>query len=142
MILYELSCSSGHQFEAWFKSSTSFDEQNASGAVECPHCGDQQINKAPMAPNLGKGANKNEPSEVRAREVAKQILKAVEKLRENVEKTCDDVGDEFAEEARRIHYGEAEEHGIYGEATEDEANELDEEGIKFSRIPLPSRRDD
>ncbi len=142
MILFELSCSGGHQFEAWFNSSASFDEQSASGAIECPFCGDQHVNKAPMAPNLSKGADKANAAETRAREVARQILKAVDKLRGDVEENCDYVGGEFAEEARRIHYGETEGRNIYGEATDEDVSELDEEGIVFSRIPFPSRRDD
>ena len=74
--------------------------------------------------------------------VAEKILDAVDGLRTEVEENCDYVGDEFAEEARRIEYGEAEERGIYGEATDDEAEELDEEGIKFFRLPFPRRRND
>ena len=95
-----------------------------------------------MAPNLSKCSKKPESPETRAKEVAKQILQAVDKLRENVENNCDYVGDEFAEEARNIHNRETDERNIYGEATEKETEELEEEGIKFSRIPFPSRKND
>jgi hypothetical protein len=74
--------------------------------------------------------------------VAEKILEAVDCLREEVEENCDYVGDGFAEEARRIHYGETEEHDIYGEATDQETSELDEEGVDFFRLPFPRRRND
>ena len=73
--------------------------------------------------------------EKRAREVAEQILVAVSEIRDHLEANCDDVGDNFAEEARRIHHGEAEGRGIYGRATDEEAEDLDEEGIEFYRLP-------
>ena len=94
-----------------------------------------------MAPNISTGDKRsNETVEKRAREVAEQILDAASKLREVVEENCEYVGDEFAEKARAIHYGETEERDIYGETTDQEAEDLDEEGIKFSRIPKLTRR--
>jgi len=140
MILYQLKCKHDHQFEAWFRSSAAFDEQSMAGAVECPFCGDHGINKAPMAPSLAGRRGKGERAEVRAHEVAEQILQAVNTMRDDVEKNCDYVGDKFANEARSIHYGETEERGIYGETSEKEAVELVEEGVEFYRIPWLSRR--
>mgnify|MGYP000324253324 FL=1 len=98
-----------------------------------------------MAPNIARG--RSEPSqglgsEYRAQEVVEKILEAVDDLREEIEENCDYVGDEFAEEAKRIHFGESEEHGIYGEATEEEADELDYEGVEYFRFPTPRRRND
>ena len=142
MILFQLRCSGGHQFEAWFKDGATYDEQSASGVIECPFCGDHHVGKAPMAPSLGKGTEKQELAEVRAREVAQQILRAVDKLRNDVMENSDYVGDEFADEARRIHYGETEQHDIFGEATDEETDELDEEGIEYFRFPSSPRRDD
>ena len=141
MILYQLKCANGDEFEAWFLDSATFDQQRAAGDVECPFCGDSRVSKAPMAPNLAKRGS-SEATEERAREVARKILRAVGDLREHVEETCDNVGDRFAEEARRIHYGEADERGIYGEATGEEASELDEEGIEFYHVPWGPRRND
>ncbi len=145
MILYRLNCNNGHQFEAWFRDSGSFDEQTALGVIECPFCGDRRIAKSPMAPNLAGRRGKNERTEVRAevraKEVAEQILQAVNTIRDSVEKNCDYVGEKFADEAKRIHYGETEERGIYGEASEEDAVDLAEEGVKFSRVPWLSRRD-
>lgn len=89
-----------------------------------------------MAPAVSKSARRSDgAAEVRATEVAEQILQAVTKIRNKVEADCDYVGDQFAEEARRIHYGEADERGIYGEATIEEAMELDDEGIEIMALP-------
>ena len=141
MIVYQLKCSHGHGFEAWFRNGATFETQSADGDVACPMCGDTDVGKAPMAPNLAKSRSHEDVAERRAREVAREILQTVEKLQREVEDKCDDVGDKFAEEARRIHHGEAEERGIYGEATDTEAVELDEEGIEFYRLPRIERRD-
>ena len=139
MILYRLTCGDGHQFEVWFRDGATYDAQSTSGDVECPFCGSAQVTKAPMAPNLA--TVKKKTAEVRAREVAEQILQAVNKLHRHVEENCEYVGDEFAEEARAIHYGETEERDIYGEATEAEAMDLDVEDIEFYRLPQRPRRD-
>jgi hypothetical protein len=152
MILYQLRCRQAHDFEAWFLDSATFDRQAVSGDVTCPYCGSAKIAKAPMAPRLASGSDRRDegddrgepaepagrlvPGEARATEVAAKILQAVEAVREHVEDTCDYVGDEFADEARRIRKGEAEERGIYGEASETEAAKLDDEGIKVFRLPF------
>lgn len=157
MILYELRCANGHNFEAWFLDSATYDSQAKSGEVECPSCSDTVIEKAPMAPRLSRvgveksaiagappapaaGALKS-PAESRAREVAREILAAINKVHDHVEENCDYVGDKFADEARAIHYGDAEQRGIYGEATSDEARELEEEDIPVQRLPFGPRRD-
>lgn len=156
MILYQLRCRQAHDFEAWFRDSATFDRQAASGDVTCPYCGTTRIAKAPMAPRLasgsgerdqrgapgepGKPTGRQEPAEARATEVAAKILQAVEAIRDHVEDTCDYVGDEFADEARRIKKGEAEERGIYGEASETEAAKLDDEGIEVFRLPFTRPR--
>ncbi len=145
MILYQLKCQQGHDFEVWFLNSATYDSQQASGDVSCPHCGTISVTKAPMAPNIARGRSGNSSgpdAEHRAHEVAEKILEAVDGLRRDVEDNCDYVGDEFAEEARRIHFGETDERGIYGEASEEEAEDLDDEGIDFFRLPFTRRRDD
>jgi len=149
MILYQLKCQRGHDFEAWFLNSVTYDSQLETGDVSCPHCGTTAVNKAPMAPNITRrrsaepsGPSSPAVSETRAQEVAEKILEAVDGLRDDVEANCDYVGEDFAEEARRIHYGETDEHGIYGEASDDDAKELDEEGVDFFRLPFPRRRND
>ncbi len=148
MILYQLKCQRGHDFEAWFLNSATYDSQQGTGDVSCPHCGTTDVSKVPMAPNLARprGDDRGPPgraaSESRAQEVAEKILGAVDGLRQEVEANCDYVGDEFASEARRIHYGETDDHDIYGEATDEEAKDMDEEGIEFFRLPFSRRRND
>jgi hypothetical protein len=142
MILYELKCKHDHQFEAWFRDSATFDAQRKARKVDCPFCGSTKIEKAPMAPRLVRGKGEWGSAEKRAREVARKILDDVKALRAVVEQNCDYVGDQFAEEAKRIHYGEADERGIYGEATEEESEDLQKHEIKYARIPWVARRKD
>lgn len=142
MIRYRLICSQDHEFDAWFRDGAGYDRQIKRQQVSCPHCGDVDVAKAIMAPGISKSANSDQFAEAKAHEVARRILTAVGKLRDNVEQDCDYVGDQFADEARAIHYGDAEERGIYGEATDDETADLEDEGIEFFRIPgSPPRRD-
>ena len=141
MINYSLHCENGHEFDGWFRDSAAFDEQAAAGVIACPSCGSVKVQKALMAPAVAtdkKGGDAvstlmpgGEDTE------ARDMLR---KLREHVIANADDVGDKFAEEARRIHYKEAEERGIYGTATPDETRELRDAGIDVH--PLPSLPDD
>jgi len=131
MIVFDLRCTAGHEFEAWFKDSATFESQRRSRSVACPECGGTRIEKAPMAPNIA-------PS--RGQKRNKGVQKAtyyqiVKELHRQVVEKCDYVGDKFAAEARRIHAGEIEERGIYGEATLKEAIELNEEGIACAPLP-------
>lgn len=129
MILFTLRCASEHEFEGWFRDNAAYETQAASGGIACPHCGDTEIGKAPMAPRVVKSAGKSSapsPAQVRA---------ALVEMRRHVEQNCAYVGPRFAEEARRIHYGETEAKAIYGESTQDEAKSLADEGISFGRIP-------
>jgi hypothetical protein len=153
MILYRLRCSEGHEFESWFKDSKSYERQERKSLVGCPVCGGAKIERAPMAPRLGKGGQKKDadappaaapapaPSAEQqqmaalARHMPKELREALLKVREQVEKNCEPVGDKFAEEARKIHYGESDKRGIYGETSEEEAEALAEEGIEFGRLP-------
>jgi hypothetical protein len=134
MILFDLKCGEGHVFEAWFRNSGAYDAQAAAREIACPICGDIRIAKAPMAPRIGKSRQEVEKTETAAQRRA-EVMRDLVELRRKVEENCDYVGDRFAEEARRIHYGEVEERGIYGEATEAETTELKEEGIEVGRIP-------
>ncbi|MEO5338297.1 MAG: DUF1178 family protein [Magnetospirillum sp. WYHS-4] len=140
MIHYQLKCDSGHEFEAWFRDGATYEAQAVAGDVACPYCGDTHVAKAPMAPNIATGTQRREMAEDRARQVADQILKAVDRLRKHVEQDCEYVGERFAEEARRIHYGESEERGIFGEGSEEDAADLREEGVEFYRLPSGIRK--
>ena len=152
MILYRLRCSKGHEFESWFKDSKTYERQEKRSLIGCPVCGNAKVVRAPMAPRLGKGGRKVEvevaapaaspppsPDQQQmaalARQMPKELREALLKVRAEVEKNCEHVGDKFAEDARKIHYGESDKRGIYGETTEEEARSLVEEGIEFGRLP-------
>ncbi|BAE50413.1 DUF1178 family protein [Paramagnetospirillum magneticum] len=131
MILFELRCSGEHHFEAWFKDGATYDGQAAAGEISCPVCGDTRIDKAPMAPRLAKARG----SALDAQAAAGELRKMLVDLKHKVQANCDYVGDKFPDEARKIHYGDAEARPIYGEATPAEATELEEEGVSVARIP-------
>lgn len=138
MISFNLRCAQGHGFEAWFKDGATFDAQQAACEIACPVCGDEAIVKAPMATRIGKPTPSSAAEERMAATMVKMREQLVE-MRKKVEEKCDYVGPRFAEEARRIHFGEVKQRDIYGEATDDEAEELEEEGVDFARIPwLPT----
>jgi hypothetical protein len=132
MILFDLQCAKGHGFEAWFRNGEAYEAQAAANEIACPICGDVDIRKAPMAPRIAK--TRSGKDEEKRRQAA-EIMRELAELRRKIEENCDYVGDRFAEEARKIHYGEAKHRDIYGEATAEEAAQLSEEGIAFSRIP-------
>jgi hypothetical protein len=129
MILFALRCAQGHEFEGWFRDGDGFDAQQRAGDIACPECGDTAVEKALMAPRLARSRDAKPPMS------PAQVRAALLALRRQVESHCDYVGPQFAEEARRIHHGEAEPHGIYGEATDAESRDLADEGIDFGRIP-------
>lgn len=138
MIKYELKCRKDHVFEAWFYDSATYDKQAAGGKVVCPVCNSRKITKAPMAPRIARSKGE------RAKDEAKQVaaaMKVLAELRDHVEKNADYVGEQFAEEARKIHYGETDKRNIYGEASKEEAQELAEEGIDVAVIPWLPRGD-
>lgn len=203
MILFDLICSQGHGFEAWFRDSESFDRLVSVGEIQCAVCGDTDVKKALMAPRVrsskvvdavsererveahaaivdkgdddkvsdgaadtagagggaeaaGKKPAVTTPSEISIQDnpgplsrtaavpVPEKVAEAMRVLREvqtHIEKTFDHVGDRFAEEARKMHYGEAEKRSIYGEATKAEAEELADEGIEVEQMPWLTSRD-
>ncbi len=131
MISFNLRCGGDHTFEAWFQDGAAYERQAAAGEVACPICADTTVEKAPMAPRVASG---------KARE-ATTIRQALTELRQHVEANCENVGDKFADEARKIHYGEAERRDIYGKASDEEAQALEDEDIAFSRLPVLPRAD-
>jgi hypothetical protein len=128
MILFDLRCANGHDFDAWFRDSVTFDQQAEAGAISCAVCGDTAVSKALMTPAVASGPKRDE------RQAAK-VLKALRAMQHHIESNFDHVGRRFPEEARKIHYGEAEKRSIYGEATRAEAKELVDEGVEVSRVP-------
>ncbi len=131
MILFELRCTGQHQFEAWFKDGATYDEQAAAGVISCPICGDSRIEKALMTPRLSKSRG----NALDAQQAVGEMRKVLVDLKRKVKESCDYVGERFPEEARKIHYGDSEARAIYGEATPQEASDLEEEGVTVQRIP-------
>ena len=128
MIKYDLTCRKDHRFEGWFASSSAFDAQAAGGKIACPVCNSKKIAKAPMAPSVATRGEAPMPTPA-------QMRAALVKLRRHVEVSAENVGGNFAEEARAIHHGDAEDRPIYGDATAEESEALAEEGIETARIP-------
>ena len=151
MIVYNLKCTKSHVFEAWFRDSAAYDEQAGAGKVVCPVCGSKKVEKAPMAPRVAKGRRGDPvpaqpPTEKMAvaaaeTEKAAETMGKLRELRRTIEENFDYVGPDFAEEARKIHYGETDPQNIYGETSDEEAQALSEEGVSFGRVPWPTRQD-
>jgi len=136
MIKYRLICDDAHEFEGWFRDSADFDVQSSDDLIECPVCGSNNVRKAIMAPAVSTSRSSRE---ARLSEINKDIVKAVARARDYVEKNFEYVGPQFPEEVRKIHYGETEERPIYGEASGKEVKELSEEGIDV--VPVPGKAD-
>lgn len=143
MKVLDLRCAHGHGFEGWFASNEAFDAQLAAGLVECPICADTRIVKQLSAPRLNLGNAR--PPEAAAAPSKPQLpaeqqspeARWMHAVREVLART-EDVGDRFADEARRMHYGEAEERGIRGKATPEQTVALLEEGIPVVPLPIPA----
>jgi len=160
MILFDIKCSDGNIFEAWFQNNEAYEQQIENDLVECPLCGCTKTSKSLMSPNISaKGeiirdayqseqdsedhkvtvsAHSNSRKEVSSDDVKRALdhmHNIMSKFRRQVEKSCEYVGDDFADEARKIHAGESEKRGIYGETTISETEELLEEGIDILPVP-------
>ena len=159
MIHYQLRCGASHAFDGWFRDSLAFDAQARAGQLSCPVCGASEVTRALMSPAVGK--KPAAPAQVTHEPAAEPAdappparpaasaggalpdgLRAMlQRMRAEVETKCDYVGDGFAAEARRIHNGESDKRGIYGETTPEEAERLADDGIEVSRIPWVPRAD-
>jgi hypothetical protein len=170
MIRYSLICERRHEFEVWFKDSADYDRQRKRGLVSCPDCGSDKVEKAIMAPALGRGSRKGtlgsqreiaEPQAAAPDTTApdttapaankspvamispqeREFRAKLKEFRDHLIKNAENVGGRFPEEARKMHYGEIEHRSIYGEASPQEAKELHDEGIEFHPLPmLPDER--
>ena len=160
MIKYQLICDKSHEFEGWFGNSAAFESQQESGLLTCPVCGSADVRRALMAPNLASPKTRKtdlaeqQPSAqpepqpqpqapqqasaalppAAARKM-QELMSEMRALQTRIREECRDVGNDFAEEARKIHYGEVEPEGIYGQATAEEREALDEEGIEIMDMP-------
>jgi hypothetical protein len=149
MIAYDFCCDKDHSFEMWFKDAATCERQAKRKLISCGVCGSTKVKKALSAPAISgtRSQNKGEPglpkayaTNPEAQKIA-ALMSQLAELRKHVEANADDVGDRFAEEARKIHYGEADTRNIYGEASDADAEALAEEGIEFARIPWVRRAD-
>ncbi len=147
MIKYALQCDKGHGFDSWFPSGASYETQRKRGLVDCPVCGSIKVDKQIMAPAVSLKSGRSDPDAlpvadtpdqamVMMGEEAARLRSMIRELHAHVQANTEDVGSRFANEARKIHYGETEERAIRGKATFDDAQALHDEGIGF--LPLPS----
>tara|TARA_B100000749_G_scaffold132610_1_gene101720 strand:+ start:1344 stop:1835 length:492 start_codon:yes stop_codon:yes gene_type:complete len=155
MIVFDLSCESGHRFEAWFRSSSAFEEQGKQGLLVCPRCGSSEVAKAPMAPAVPAKGNATRAAISKATEgegdnsgggasqggalppAVREAMEKLAKLQADTIKDSTYVGDKFAEESRAMHYGEKDTALIHGKANAKEARELLEEGIPLAPLLIP-----
>ena len=143
MKVFNLGCEREHAFEGWFASAQEYESQFERGLIECPVCGTHEVRRLPSAPRLnlsasdpaktGQDATPDAQQVPSAQQIQAMWLKMARYIRENTE----DVGERFADEARRIHYEEGPARGIRGVASRSEANELAEEGIEVFAFPMP-----
>ncbi len=134
MIRYALTCDHDHPFEAWFGSSSDYDDQAARGLVECPFCGSHGVSKQIMSPAVV-GAGRASPSPETAAKMRTMMMEAAREVRAHVEQNFDYVGDSFAREARAIHEGKTEKREIYGEASPAEVKKLKDDGVPCAPLP-------
>lgn len=150
MIKYALSCSKKHSFESWFQSAEAFDTLQARGLVNCAICGSSDVSKSIMAPRIGKSGKGGETAEGSEPATASEdrplsapataAEQAVKEMRAHLEANSEDVGRNFASEARAMHNGEAPERSIYGEAKLQDAKDLIDDGIPVAPLPFLSTR--
>ncbi len=140
MIRFDLICENDHEFDSWFANNAAFDHQKQAGLVTCPYCDSEKVEKQLMVPSIPKKANNNhQPQAMLSANndpAMKDLVENIRKMRQQVAENADDVGKDFAKEAREIHYEEKPARNIYGQATFDEARSLIEEGVEV--MPLPS----
>ena len=146
MIRYALLCEHDHEFESWFDSSLAFDKLHKTGLVECPHCGSTKTRKALMTPQIsGTRSNKknrdgpdnghDKAPDQNLQKLQTEATELARKIRHHVTENAEHVGDNFADEARKIHFEESEPRNIYGNATKEEVSDLAEDGIDFAPLP-------
>jgi hypothetical protein len=137
MKVLNLRCGNEHGFEGWFASEEAFATQSTSGAVACPLCASTTIERLPSAPRIQASRHAAPAPDAPAQQVAMTLQSQWLRAVRHVMARTEDVGERFAEEARRIHYGEAEDRGIRGQASREDAEALREEGIEVVALPVP-----
>jgi len=133
MIKYNLKCNNKHEFESWFSNSNEFEKLKSKNLIECIYCKSKQVDKSIMSPIV---LNKDEKiKKDKSLENFKKVKKELFKIRKFVEKNFENVGKDFPQEVRNVYYNKRENKNIYGHTTQEEAEELKEEGIEIASIP-------
>ncbi len=150
MIHYQLRCAIGHGFEGWFRDSAAFEQQARGGLLRCPSCGSAEVDRGLMAPAVRAGRHRIAPGDddatatrpsagqtapAPAAQIPDALRAELQRLRAAVERDCEDMGDRFAQEAIRMHHGEAEARGIYGNTTARDRDALADAGVAVVSIP-------
>ncbi|CAD7034513.1 hypothetical protein REJC140_03325 [Pseudorhizobium endolithicum] len=136
MIRYSLVCDNAHGFEGWFSGSADFDRQMEAGLLTCPSCNSAAISKSLMAPSVSTAQKKEEKQAVAMDLAQKQVMAKIREAVAAIKANAEDVGEKFPEEARKIHYGEADARGIVGQASFAEVRDLLDEGIEVAPLPI------
>ena len=149
MIVFDLQCASGHRFEGWFSSADDFDAQKGRGLLSCPNCASTEIRRMPSATRFNMGVEAPKPQEKKEQPQKTPEMEGKDpfaiaqmlysRMLDEVLTKSEDVGNEFPTEARKIFYSQAPSRAIRGQATNEEHQELLEEGIPVARIPVPPR---
>ena len=140
MIIFDLICATGHTFEGWFQSQDSYEKQQANALVSCPHCGSCEVRRVPSPLHLVKPANAPAVTEAAAKiSTQSGLLSAYQQLVSLIVSNSEDVGQDFAQEARKIHYQEAPVRSIRGQASVEEYEDLQDEGIDVLRLPVAQK---
>ncbi len=135
MIIYDLECDTQHRFEGWFKNADEFVEQQQTGMLICPMCGSEEIRKIPSASHLTKGRSETTTPSRNIDKDKSHKHPALQLVHDYINKNFDNVGNKFAVEAKKIHFGETAERNIRGTATADEVRELKEAGVSAVQLP-------
>ena len=141
MKIFDLQCGAGHRFEGWFASAEEFAAQRMQGLVGCPCCGAQEVDRVPSATRFNTGALQPAPRQTKGQDPLALAQKLYSRMLDELLARSEDVGTAFPAEARRIHYHEAPERMIRGQASKEEHEELVEEGIPVFRMPIPPAKD-
>jgi hypothetical protein len=136
LIRYSLCCEKAHEFEGWFSQSADFDRQKEAGYLTCPVCGSGDVSKVLMAPAVTTARQKEDTQALAVSAAQKQAMSKLKEAIQEIRASSEDVGEKFPEEARKIHYGEAEARGIIGQASPVEVKSLIEEGIEIAPLPV------
>ncbi len=137
MIVFDMECPNGHIFEGWFDSAESFDKQNSKDLVSCPYCDDTNIRRvlSPVALKKSNSEGQTLPMPIDYPKLAKEVV-------DYIKNNSEDVGEKFAAEALKMHYGVTEKKNIRGSSTPEEEKTLEEEGVEFFKFPAPKIDDD